>query len=142
VKLFDTTKVPLLGKALDVYTLRQKVIASNIANITTVGYRSKSVTFEDQIAGSLKQDGMNQAVTNEGHISGTAASAVNADPQIIDAPTENSLSGDSLASGLNNVDIDNEMANLAKNQIRFKFAARLLTDTFRDIQDSIKGTES
>jgi len=142
VKLFDTTKVPLLGKALDVYTLRQKVIASNIANITTVGYRAKSVTFEDQMAGSLQRGGTNQAVTNEGHLSGTPANVANADPQIIDAPTENSLSGDPLASGLNNVDIDSEMANLAKNQIRFKFAARLLTDTFRDIQDSIKGTQT
>ncbi len=142
MKIFDTTKVPLLGKALDVYTLRQKVISSNIANITTVGYRAKSVTFEDQIAGSMQENVITPAVTDQGHIAGAASEAAVAGPQIVDAPTENSLSGDPLASGLNNVDIDNEMANLAKNQIRFKFAARLLTDTFRDIQDSIRGSQS
>jgi flagellar basal-body rod protein FlgB len=142
VKLFDTTKVPLLGKALDVYTLRQKVISSNIANITTVGYRAKSVTFEDQMAGSMQEGVVSPAVTDQGHIAGAASDTPMAGPHIVDASPENSLSGDPLASGLNNVDIDSEMANLAKNQIRFKFAARLLTDTFRDIQDSIRGSQS
>jgi len=142
VKLFDTTKVPLLGKALDVYTLRQKVISSNIANITTIGYRAKSVTFEDQIAGSMQQGSVHQVITDQGHIAGPSADAALPGAQIVDAPTDNALNGDSLASGLNNVDIDSEMANLAKNQIRFKFAARLLTDTFRDIQNSIRGSQS
>ena len=142
MKLFDTTKVPLLGKALDVYTLRQKVISSNIANITTIGYRAKSVTFEDQIAGSMQQGSVHQVITDQGHIAGPSADAALPGAQIVDAPTDNTLNGDSLASGLNNVDIDSEMANLAKNQIRFKFAARLLTDTFRDIQNSIRGSQS
>jgi len=135
VKLFDTTKIPLLGKALDVYSLRQKVISSNIANITTVGYRAKSVSFEDQISGAMQEGGLSQAVTNKGHMAGTTSDPVIAGPQVVEAP-----SGDPLESGLNNVDIDSEMAGLAKNQIQFKFAARLLTTTFRDIQDSIRGT--
>lgn len=135
MKLFDTTKIPLLGKALDVYSLRQKVISSNIANITTVGYRAKSVSFEDQISGAMQEGGLSQAVTNKGHMAGTTSDPVIAGPQVVEAP-----SGDPLESGLNNVDIDSEMAGLAKNQIQFKFAARLLTTTFRDIQDSIRGT--
>ena len=48
VTLFDKTRIPLLGKALDAYALRHKVISSNIANVTTEGYHSKSVAFEDQ----------------------------------------------------------------------------------------------
>jgi len=139
VKIFDSTKIPLLGKALDVYSLRQKVISSNIANVTTIGYRSKSVSFEEQIAGALEANAMGQAVTPEGQTAGIVADPLAVDPRVVDSPTEGTLSGDSLASGLNNVDIDNEMAGLAKNQIRFKFAARLLTNTFRDIQDSIRG---
>ena len=140
MKLFDTTKIPLLGKALDVYSLRQKVISSNIANITTVGYRAKSVSFEDQISGAMQEGGLSQAVTNKGHMAGTTSDPVIAGPQVVEAPSGGSLSGDPLESGLNNVDIDSEMAGLAKNQIQFKFAARLLTTTFRDIQDSIRGT--
>jgi flagellar basal body rod protein FlgB len=42
-------------------------------------------------------------------------------------------------SGVNDVDIDNEMAELAKDQIQFRFAARMITDVFRGIQKSIRG---
>lgn len=139
MKLFDATKIPLLGKALDVYTLRQKVISSNIANITTVGYRSQNVTFEEQIAGAMQKDFVSPAVTNERHIAIASENPISVDARIVDIPSENSLSGDPLASGINNVDIDHEMADLAKNQIRFKFAARLLAESFRGIQKSIRG---
>ena len=45
-----------------------------------------------------------------------------------------------LKSGINDVDVDSEMAELAKNQIRFKYASRLLGESFRGIQKSIRGT--
>lgn len=139
MKLFDATKIPLLGKALGVYALRQKVISSNIANITTVGYRSQNVTFEEQFAGAMQKDVVRPTVTNERHIALASENPISVDPRIVDTPTENSLSSDPLASGINNVDIDHEMADLAKNQIRFKFAARLLTESFRGMQKSIRG---
>jgi len=142
VKLFDATKIPLLGKALDVYALRQKVISSNIANITTVGYREKSVSFEEQFSGAMEQGSIEQEVTDGRHIAASTSDPMIVDPQIVETPPENSLSTDPLASGINNVDIDSEMADLAKNQIRFNFASRLLTDTFRDIQSSIRGESS
>jgi flagellar basal body rod protein FlgB len=47
---------------------------------------------------------------------------------------------DDQTNGVNNVDLDNEMAELAKNQIRFKFSSRLIADAFRGIQRSIRGT--
>lgn len=139
MKLFDATKIPLLGKALDVYALRQKVISSNIANITTVGYRSQNVTFEEQIAGAMQKDAVSPSVTNERHIAIGSDNPAGDVARIIDTPSDTSVSGDSLASGINDVDIDHEMADLAKNQIRFKFAARLLTESFRGIQKSIRG---
>ena len=51
MRLFDGTKIPVLHRALDAYTLRQKVIAGNIANITTPGYKAQSVKFEDELSG-------------------------------------------------------------------------------------------
>jgi flagellar basal body rod protein FlgB len=48
--------------------------------------------------------------------------------------------GDPLASGINSVDIDQEMAELAKNQIRYKFSARLIGEAFRALQMSIRGS--
>ena len=42
---------------------------------------------------------------------------------------------------MNNVDLDQEMAELAKNQIRFRFSTRILGDSFRGLQKSIRGTQ-
>jgi flagellar basal body rod protein FlgB len=47
-----------------------------------------------------------------------------------------------MASGFNDVDIDHEMAELAKNQIRFKFGARIMGEMFKGIQKAIRGTLS
>ena len=51
---------------------------------------------------------------------------------IQDKSTEN-------ASGYNNVDVDQEMADMAQNSLLFKFAARKLNFYFRSIQSVIKG---
>jgi flagellar basal-body rod protein FlgB len=138
MKMFDSTKIPVLGKALDAYALRQRVIASNISNISTIGYKSKSVAFEEQMVNALQQQTLQPQTTTTRHIDGNTSSAAGLDPVIVENPAP--ANTDPLLSGVNNVDIDMEMADLAKNQIRFKFATRMLSDTFRGIQKSIRGT--
>ena len=139
VTLFDKTRIPLLGKALDAYALRHKVISSNIANVTTEGYHSQSVAFEDQLAGAIKGEGVQGLTTDTRHFPVGTAMNDAARPQIDESTAEGSLNEDDRASGINNVDIDHEMSELAKNQLRFKFAVRMLSDTFRGIQKSIRG---
>jgi flagellar basal-body rod protein FlgB len=138
ISLFNQTKIPLLGKALDAYALRQKVIASNIANIATPGYRSQTVTFEDELRGALDGTQISGLQTDARHM----AIGVSA-PMDGTARTKNTNdampSRENLPSGVNDVDIDNEMAELAKDQINFRFAARMITDAFRGIQKSIRG---
>jgi flagellar basal-body rod protein FlgB len=141
LKLFDSTKVPVLSRALEAYALRHKTIASNLANITTPGYSAKVVKFEDQLAGAMQQPEMSGTRTHKDHIPIGEANILGVQPQIVEQSQANLPSEDQLASGANNVDIDNEMAELAKNQIRFRYCARLLSDTFRGIQKSIRGTQ-
>ena len=140
LKLFDVTNIPVLSKALDAYSLRHKAIASNIANINTVGYKPKTVTFEDQLSGALRSGSQPGALTNERHIPLGTSDLANAQPEVVETRSAYGSVNDPLASGANDVDIDEEMAELAKNQIRFKFSARLLSDTFKAIQTSIRGT--
>ena len=140
MNLFDDSKIPLLSKALSAYTLRQKVIGTNIANVTTAGYHAQNVTFEEELAGASRQQTLAPLTTNERHMAiGSSASGF-PDAKVTEKPAEGSLSEDPLASGINNVDIDFEMSELAKNQIRFKFASRLLANSFRNIEKSIKGS--
>jgi flagellar basal-body rod protein FlgB len=136
ISLFNKTNIPLLGKALDAYALRQKVIASNIANISTIGYRSQTVTFEDELAGALQGSQIPGSQTNDRHILIGVPSPMDATPRVTNTNTGSEIEN---ASGANDVDIDSEMAALAKDQINFRFAARIVTDTFRQIQKSIRG---
>ena len=137
--LFEKTKIPLLQKALGAYSLRQKAIAANIANVNTVGYKRVDVAFEEQLAEAVEKRSSAIAVTNERHIPIGASSLADVEPTVIEDAKENMPGYDSLASGVNDVDIDMEMAELAKNQLRFKFAARLLAGSFRSLQNSIRG---
>jgi flagellar basal-body rod protein FlgB len=137
VFLFNRTKIPLLEKALGAYSLRHKAIASNIANITTIGYKRVDVKFEDELRESLSGELISGVKTNEKHISIGVKDIREIEPELVQGnPLYNS---DPLASGVNNVDIDYEMVELAKNQIRYKLASRLIAESFRGIQKSIRG---
>jgi flagellar basal-body rod protein FlgB len=141
MKLFDNTRVPLLEQALDVYALRTRVSASNIANINTPGYTAKRVEFEEEFSKALQQNQGRAGITmtHKNHIPiHNGQAAVVRIGGIGDASGQ-SLNSDELASGVNNVDIDHEMAELAKNQIRFKFASQMVSGQFKGLQKSIRG---
>jgi flagellar basal-body rod protein FlgB len=136
MRLFDGTKIPVLNRGLDAYALRQKVIAQNLANITTPGYKAQSVKFEEELSGAMQSSSIPGMTTDARHmpIGGSSAG------QVVPTVQATSNQADPLASGINNVDLDQEMAELAKTQLRFRFASRLIGDTFRSIQKSIRGT--
>jgi len=113
----------LLEKVLDYTTLRQRVISENIANIGTANYKRKDVKFESELSNALDT----QLHFNNSN------SIENADFKIV---TDNSRD---MVSGVNNVDINNEMANMAQNTLLFKFAARKLNGYFRTLQGVIRG---
>jgi len=139
MKMFEDTKIPLLSKALSAYTLRHKAISSNIANIATVGYHSQNVSFEEQLNGAMSGKTITGTTTNPEHIPVGAMSARESSPEIVESGLDGSAESDPTASGINDVDIDREMTELAKNQLRFKFASKLLGESFRGLQKSIRG---
>ena len=139
MKIFENTKIPVLAKALDAYSLRHKVISSNISNITTEGYHAQGVSFEEQLSGAIGGSQMEVTTTNPNHMQGGALHVGQASPVIVDSADDSGLPTDPEASGVNDVDIDKEMTELAKNQLRFKFASKLLGESFRSLQKSIRG---
>jgi flagellar basal-body rod protein FlgB len=137
MKLFEQTRIPLLSKALDAYALRQKAIATNIANVGTPGYRARTVQFEEELAGALTRSGMQAVTTNARHIPIKGKSLEDLRLAVSDRAGEPGAPGGGTMS---NVDVDQEMAELAQNQIRYRFSARLIADAFRGIQKSIRGS--
>lgn len=136
MKLFELTSIPALGRALNAYALRHKTISANIANAGTVGYTPKRVSFEEQLVSDAGDQGsLRGTTTDPHHLPIGVASPSDVQPHI-----EDEKGGDAMASGVNAVDIDQEMGELAKNQIRYKFAARLTSQAFQALEKSIRGT--
>ena len=141
MKIFDSTKIPILSKALGVYSLRQKVASSNIANISTPGYRALAVSFESELDSAMKTPTPAMTTTDANHLQGANEMNQQENEHIVDAVDAGFAQNDPYASGVNNVDIDHEMSYLAENQLRFKYAARLINEEFKEIQNSIRGQE-
>jgi flagellar basal-body rod protein FlgB len=114
--LFRGDTRQILYKSLDAGTLRSKAIAQNLANISTPGFQRKEVSFEDQLKDvfdkKLKAD-----VTQEGHTDTTLGKALDRVKPFAFEAQDQALPGE-----VNNVDIDQEMAKLAENQILFQYA--------------------
>lgn len=122
--------IPLLKRFLNLSSLRHKLIAGNIANVSTPDYRSKDIDFH----GELKK-----AVNNNGHIAGkqTHPSHLPIGKTQHDEP-EIAVNKSRATNGINNVDIDHEVANLAQNQIYFSVGARLLAKKFDGLRQAIR----
>jgi flagellar basal-body rod protein FlgB len=136
INLFGESKIRNLEKALQTYSLRHKVIASNIANVTTPGYKKAEVSFEDKLINEVNGTKLTAAVTDENHLQFGAQSLSNVDPEVVESETSKE---DEFASGYNNVDIDQEMTSLAQNQLQYRMATRMITRQFKEIQSAIKG---
>jgi flagellar basal-body rod protein FlgB len=130
--IMGSDKNMALAKSLDARMARQKTIADNIANVETPGYRRKEVKFEETLAAAIDKSRLSGTRTNSGHI---ALGRTN----VKDVQFEVSIPTDhTMPSGVNNVDIDYEMAQLAENQIGFSQALRLMKNSYAKINSAIQ----
>jgi flagellar basal-body rod protein FlgB len=132
--LFEQTNLPLLHKGLDTYALRQQATSHNIANANTHGFRRMEIKFEEELRKALKYEkGVEVPETNPKHFEIGADTLDDVEPETYrpDDPD--------LHSGVNNVDVDEEMVRLAKAQLSFEFASRMSNRTFSGLRSSIRG---
>lgn len=128
------SNLPLLSTALDAYALRQRTIAKNIANATTPGYRPEQVRFEEEF---LQSELMLRGTrTDPQHIPIGPLPDGEVRPTREDAPVPRP---EVYFAGESHVNVDKEMAELAKNQIRFRLVSRLTQRYFNSLQQAIKG---
>lgn len=128
--VLDKSGFPLLKKFLDVSSLRHKLISGNIANVSTPGFKSRDVDFHGELRKAIGNDSRVKVLTTHpGHITGRRSSE--SSPEIlVNKSREN--------NGINNVNIDKEMAGLAQNQIYYSIGARLLANKFTALRNVIK----
>lgn len=131
--IFGKTKISVLHKSLEAYSKRQKSIADNLANIHTPGFRRSEVRFEEELKKTLDKEGIQGKRTHEKHMAIGRVDLKDLRPKYVlpDDP--------SLRSGQNNVDVDQEMTELAKNQIRYQAATQLMAGEFNSLKSAIRG---
>ncbi len=132
--MFDklTNHLQLREKALDAAWLRNEVIAQNIANVDTPGYKRSTVSFEEYLDSASKKSGFNGNTTNSKHIN-FGNSNDNAKIKI-------TKDNKNLSTRLdeNNVDVETEMASLAKNDIRYNALVQSISGSYQRIMNVIK----
>ncbi|MDU2066191.1 MAG: flagellar basal body rod protein FlgB [Sporomusaceae bacterium] len=129
--MLSASSAGLLEKALSASALRQKVISNNIVNVNTPGFKRSEVIFEDKLQQAIGGPKLLSLVRTHGaHLSGTRE--VSTDPAVVvDKDTSMRLDG-------NNVDIDKEMAGLAKNSIYYNSVAQQLSKKYSTLVSAIK----
>lgn len=134
--ILTTPNAYVLEKALGASSLRQKVISDNIANVNTPHFKKSEVVFEDVLQKAL--DGSNKGKlslvrTNKKHLPIPTTGMGSLDPEI------NKITTTSMRNDDNNVDIDIEMADMAKNNIYYNAAAQQLGKYFTGLKSVING---
>ena len=136
--LLQSTQVSILEKALSAASLRHKVISNNIANVNTPKFKKSEVSFEDRLATAMDSQNTSAssllARTHERHLPIQSKTA-----NLNVEPTVNTITTNSFRTDDNNVDIDGEMAGLAKNNIYYNAVADRINKYFSNIKTVING---
>lgn len=131
----QSTPTVVLKKTLDAQAARQRAHAQNIANAETPGYRRVAVDFEEQLKSVLndgKQGALRKADPQHMGNSGSALAQIN--PEIREELP------DPDSPGVNGVNIDLEMAEMAETQIRYLASLELLKRRYMGLKAAIRGS--
>ncbi|MED1437502.1 flagellar basal body rod protein FlgB [Aeribacillus composti] len=126
MKIFSNS-IANLEQAIRISSLNGKVIANNIANVDTPGYKAKTVDFKNVLDQQIKLDAYR---TNPSHLPFVGSESTS----IVETRTNSVYQHNG-----NNVDIDQEMAKLAENQIFYNALIDRLNGKFNSLKTVIKG---
>lgn len=132
VKLFDKN-LAMLQKSLELRTRRNSILAANVANRETPGYRSQDLVFEKELNHALHSDKPGPLnVTDSRHFDGVQREPI----EQVSGTQINSFNPDPRMDG-NTVDLDKEMAKLAENQLMYQAGVRAVNWKFRLLKSAI-----
>ncbi len=136
-RYFNTPNLTVLNKVLDATTIKGQVIANNIANVDTPNFKRSEVLFEDKLKEALtaKKSYNRLRITDDQHIplGDRSASLESFQP---DVKTYNTLT---YRNDGNNVDIDFEMAESAKNKAVYDAVVQSMNNEFTLLRLAITG---
>lgn len=123
--LFNKMPVTLMNKVLDTVSTRQKVLSANIANSMTPDYQRKEVDFAATLNRAVAENKLDPIVSNERHIQSTELK-------------DKSQSDIVIREG-GDINVEEEMAVSAENQLIYSTAAKILGGNFASLKMAIRG---
>ncbi|MBP7901211.1 MAG: flagellar basal body rod protein FlgB [Spirochaetes bacterium] len=129
----------LLERALDAESVRRKVISNNVANVDTPHFKRSEVNFESELKRAIEQNrelaenDYPGAVTEERHIPFIQMRDVKGVGSRINLDYSTSLRNDG-----NNVDIEKEMVDAAKNLMRYNAFITSLNQNFKVLKMAMR----
>ena len=121
-----------LKAMLDAQATRQRAHAQNIANAETPGYQRVRVEFEDLLRDRLNGEDQKLAQTDQRHIPPTNE-LEGLKAKVVREPIPDDI------TGVNGVNIEEEMAEMAETQIRYLAALELLRRRYSGMKEAITG---
>jgi flagellar basal-body rod protein FlgB len=126
-KMSNLNLITLLEKAMNGSALQHSVLANNIANVNTPGYKRGEVNFRSCFDEAL-DNRLGLETTSPLHLN--RLNQKNSREIVIDTQT-------TLRNDGNNVDIDVELATMAENNIYFNSLAQLLSSQLSMLRQAI-----
>jgi len=124
--------VDITTKALNAAWKRNEIISNNIANANTPNFKKSYVAFEELLQEHLKGNSISVNTTHRNHIKTSTENINDLNHKVI-----NTQNYRTRRDG-NNVDIDVEMAEAAKNYIIYNTLSTQLNNDMRRIKMVIK----
>lgn len=132
--LFSGT-INLAEKALNLRSRRHELILSNVANADTPNYKAFDIMVEEALAKFAPPDNdFKLQRTNSGHMTKGGPIDQPVRTQTKELSTQVTLRGDG-----NTVDMDQEMYNLATNQLHYRISSQLIAKKFQSLKSVIQG---
>ena len=131
-RLFDRT-MGILDRVLDYRVKNQRVIATNVANIDTPGFRPKRLKFDEELRKAVDKEQVHLMRTDGKHLPGLQQFSMEGE-QSFELET-----GPESAGGDHSLDIDREMAKMAKNNLLYDATVKMLSKKFSLLKEAIQG---
>lgn len=119
------------GKALALRSQRMQVLASNIANAATPGFKARDVDFQSLMATGGTASGALRT-TNARHMDGSTAASGSRDGLLYRQPLQPSLDG-------NTVELATEQLQFAETAVRYRSTLSLLGTRMSELSAAMKG---
>jgi len=129
--LIHDATLEAMGRYMTRLSKRQEIVASNIANIDTPGYRTKDVSFHATMQEFLADGVAPLKASQPEHMVRREWSYMPLGPEVFE------VTGLPMRSDRNNVDLDREMLKLSETSFGYSLVTQLLRAKFRTIASSI-----